>query len=87
MLYHGIKDDIDHNKSIYVSLIPHEGVSRKRTLTGKSASAKLVAVSPLVTVSPGDFLGVFPGQLRYTDESRQGRSKGLSKAFSLTVQR
>jgi hypothetical protein len=55
-------------------MIPYEGVSGKKTLTGKSASAKLVAVSPLVSVSPGDFLGI--GKLRYTDEKPPGAIQG-----------
>lgn len=76
MLRHGIKGDIDHNKSIYINMIPYEGVSGKKTLTGKSASANLVAVSPLVSVSPGDFLGIFPGKLRYTDEKPPGAIQG-----------
>jgi hypothetical protein len=39
VLRHGIKGDIDHNKSIYVGMILYNGVLGKRTLTGKSASA------------------------------------------------
>jgi hypothetical protein len=76
VLRHGIRDDNDHNKSIYVSMILYEGVSGKKTLTGKSVSAKLVAVSPLVSISPGDFLGIFPGKLRYTDEKPPGAIQG-----------
>jgi hypothetical protein len=76
VLCHGIKGDIVANKSIYVSMIPYEGVSAKKTLGGKSPSAKLLAVSPLVSVSPGDFLGIFPGRLRYADEKPVGAIQG-----------
>ncbi|KIN08877.1 hypothetical protein OIDMADRAFT_48720 [Oidiodendron maius Zn] len=57
-------------------MIPYEGISAKRTLSGKSPSAKLLAVSPLVSVSPVDFLGIFPGKLRYTDEKPAGAIQG-----------
>jgi hypothetical protein len=81
ILRHGVKSDIDRHKSIYVSMIPYEGVSGKKTFGGKTPSAKLLAVSPLVSVSPGDFLGIFPGRLRYTDEKParaiQGPVQGL----------
>ena len=76
VLRHGIKGDTDHNKSIYVSMVSYEGVSGKKTFTGKPASAKLIAVSPLVSVAPGDFLGIFPGKLRYTDEKPPGAIQG-----------
>ena len=76
VLHHGIKGDIDANKAIYVSMIPYEGISTKKTLSGKSPSAKLLTVSPLVSVSPGDFLGIFPGRLRYTDKKPAGAIQG-----------
>lgn len=83
ILRHGIKGDIDANKAIYVSLIPYEGISAKKTLSGKSPSAKLLAVSPLVSVSPGDFLGIFPGRLRYTDEKPTGAIPGPAPSLWL----
>ncbi|KAH7317397.1 hypothetical protein BKA65DRAFT_557602 [Rhexocercosporidium sp. MPI-PUGE-AT-0058] len=76
ILRHGIKGDIDGNKSIYVGMIPHEGISEKKTFGGKSPSAKLLAVSHLVSVSPGDFLGVFSGRLRYTATKPTGAIQG-----------
>jgi hypothetical protein len=68
VLRHGIKGQLDGNKSIYASLVPYEGKSDKRTFSSKTASSNLLAVAPLVTISPGDFLGIFPGRLRYTDQ-------------------
>jgi hypothetical protein len=68
VLCHGIKGNIDHSNYIYVTIIPYDGVSKKKAFAGKSASAKLVADSPLVSFSLEDFLGVFPGKLRYTYE-------------------
>jgi hypothetical protein len=72
ILRHGIKGNIDYNKSIYVSMIPYEGISGKKTFGDKSPSAKLLTVSPLVSVSPGEFLGISPGILRYTDTKPAG---------------
>jgi hypothetical protein len=57
-------------------MVPYEGISGKRTIGGKVASTKLLAVSPLVSVSPGDFLGIFSGRLRYTDKKRAGAIQG-----------
>jgi hypothetical protein len=68
VLRHGIKGQLDGNKSIYASLVPHEGKSDKRTFSSKTSSSNLLAVAPLVTISPGDFLGIFPGRLRCTDQ-------------------
>jgi hypothetical protein len=67
VLRHGIKGHPDRNKSIYISLIPYEGKSDNITLGRKAASTDLLAVTPLVAIAPGDFLGIFPGRLRYTD--------------------
>ncbi|KAN0101933.1 hypothetical protein V8E51_012443 [Hyaloscypha variabilis] len=68
VLRHGIKGQLDRNKSIYVSLVPYEGQSDRRALSNKAALTELLAVAPLVAVAPGDFLGLFPGRLRYTDQ-------------------
>jgi hypothetical protein len=68
VLRHGIKGQLDRNKAIYISLVPYEGKSEKRTISNKTASTELLAVAPLVAIAPGDFLGIFPGRLRYTDQ-------------------
>jgi hypothetical protein len=68
VLCHGIKGQLESNKSIYISLVPYEGKSDKRTFGSKTASSDLLAVAPLVAVSPGDFLSIFPGRLCYTDQ-------------------
>lgn len=68
VLRYGIKGQLDHNKSINISLVPYKGKSDKRTFSNKTASTELIAVAPLVAVAPGDFLGIFPGRLRYTDQ-------------------
>jgi hypothetical protein len=67
VLRHGIEGQCDQNKSIFINFIPYEGESEKRTLSNKTASTELLAVAPLVVIAPGDFLGIFPGRLRYTD--------------------
>jgi hypothetical protein len=76
ILHYGIKDDIDSNKSLYINMIPYEGISGKRTLGGKPPSTKLLAISPLVSISPGEFLGIFPGRLRYTEVRPTGAIQG-----------
>ena len=76
VLRYGPKGATDGNKSIYVSMVPHEGISAKRTVGSKPPSTKLLALSPLASISPGDFLGVFPGRLRYTDTMPAGAIHG-----------
>lgn len=82
----GIKGSVDSNKSIYISMVLYNGISGKRTLSGKPASTRLLAVSPLVSVSPGDFLGTLSGRLRYTNQkparSIQGPVQGLWLDYS-----
>ena len=68
VLRHGLKGQPDCNNSSFVNLVPYEGESGKRTLGTQSSSIKLLAVAPLVPIIPGDFLGIFSGRLRYTEE-------------------
>jgi hypothetical protein len=68
VLRHGLKGQSDRNKSSFVSLVPYEGESRKRTLGTRRGSSELLAVVPLVPILPGDFRGIFSGRLRYTDQ-------------------
>ena len=68
ILRYGIKGELDRNKSIFISFVPYEGDSDKETTRNKTASTKLLTVAPLVAVAPGDFLGIFPGRLRYTNQ-------------------
>jgi hypothetical protein len=68
ILGHGLKGQSDRNKSTFVGLLPYERASGKRTLGSRSASAELLAVTPLVPILPGDFLGIFARRLRYTDQ-------------------
>jgi hypothetical protein len=70
VLCHGIKGQLDRNKSVYVSLVPYEGEVDKKTFGNKAASSELLAVAP------GDFLGIFPGRLRYTDQKPTRAIKG-----------
>ncbi|KAH8597371.1 hypothetical protein B0O99DRAFT_670446 [Bisporella sp. PMI_857] len=68
VLRYGIKGQPDRNKSIYISLAPYEGQSDKRTFSNKITSNKFLAVAPSIAIPPRDFLGLFPGRLRYTDQ-------------------
>jgi hypothetical protein len=57
-------------------LVLYEGISRKKTFVGKAALTDLLAVSPLVSVSLRDFLGIFSRRLRYTDKKLAGAIQG-----------
>ncbi|KAL5331024.1 hypothetical protein ACEPPN_000551 [Leptodophora sp. 'Broadleaf-Isolate-01'] len=67
ILRHGIKGQLDRNRSVYVSLVPYESELDKKTFGNKAASSELIAIAPLVAVAPRDFLSIFLGRLRYTD--------------------
>lgn len=68
VLRHGLKGQPDCNKSSFVSLVPYEGESGKRTVGTRSGSTELLAVAPVVPIIPGDFIGIFSGRLRYIDQ-------------------
>jgi hypothetical protein len=76
VLCHSIKGELDCNKSIFVNMVPYEGESGKSVISNKPASTKLLSVSPLVSVAPGDFLGIFSGKLRYVDLKPSKAIKG-----------
>jgi hypothetical protein len=76
ILCHGIKGELACNKSIFVGMVPYEGDSGKRVIGNKPASTKLLSISPLVSVAPGDFLGIFSGKLRYVDRKPLRAIKG-----------
>jgi hypothetical protein len=63
ILCHGIKGNLDCNKSIFFSMVPYQGDSGKRVIDNKPALTKLLSVSPLVSIAPGDFFGIFSGKL------------------------
>jgi len=63
VLCHGIKGNLDCNKSIFVNIVPYKGESGKGVISNKPASKKLLSVSLLVSVAPRDFLGIFSGKL------------------------
>ena len=52
---------------LYLLIWSYEGESGKRVIGNKPALTKLLSVSPLVPISPGDFLGLFSGKLWYSD--------------------
>ncbi|KAG9229630.1 hypothetical protein BJ875DRAFT_474334 [Amylocarpus encephaloides] len=76
ILRYGIKGKLASNKSVYVGIIPYEGDSGKKVIGTKPASTRLYSISPLVSVAPGDFLGVFSGKLRYTNQAPLRSVKG-----------
>lgn len=69
VLRNGVDGQSERNNAIYICLVPYEGPpSRKRTHNGAPASLVVAAPCPVVSILPGDFLGVMSGQLRYTPE-------------------
>ena len=76
ILCHGIKGELTCNKSIFISIVPFEGESRNKVISSKPASTKLLSISPLVSVAPRDFLGIFSGELRYVDRKPLRAIKG-----------
>lgn len=76
ILCHGMKGKLANNKSVFVGIVPYEGESGKMVIGNKPASTKQLAISPLVSVAPGDFLGILSGKLRYTDQKPSRAIKG-----------
>ncbi|KFY80511.1 hypothetical protein V499_00635 [Pseudogymnoascus sp. VKM F-103] len=76
VLRHGVKGKFASNKAIYIDMLPYEGVSGKRVIGKKPASTKLLSICPLISVCPGDFLGIFAGKLRYLDSKPLRAIKG-----------
>jgi hypothetical protein len=76
ILCHGIKGNLDRNKSIFVNMVPYKGESGKRVISNKPASTKLLSISLLVLVALGDFLSIFSGKLRYIDSKPLKAVKG-----------
>jgi hypothetical protein len=67
ILCHSVKGKLASNKSIFVSIVPCKGESGKGVIGKKPTLIKQLAISPLVSVTPRDFLGIFSGKLRYID--------------------
>jgi hypothetical protein len=61
----GLRGDKKRNKSLFVDLTSYEIKSNKS-----------VAVFPIVPISPGDFLGTFPGTIHYTSQVPKIAIKG-----------
>jgi hypothetical protein len=57
-------------------MMPYEGESGKTVIGNRFALAKLLSVSLLISCAPGDFLGIFSGKVRYTDEKPSKAIKG-----------
>ena len=59
VLYNGIKGELDSNMAIFINIIPYEAESGKGGIGNEPASTKLLSISPLILVAPGDFLSIF----------------------------
>lgn len=55
----------------------YKGKLDKKTFSNKTALTELFAVAPLVAVVLRDFLGIFLGRLRYTDQKPTRAISGL----------
>lgn len=76
ILCHGINGKLSSNRSIFVGIVPYDGESGKRVIGNKPASTKQLAICTLVSVAPGDFLGIFSGKLRYIDRKSSRAIRG-----------
>jgi hypothetical protein len=71
------------NKSVFIDLVRYEVVFEETYYRGKPAVSKRIAICPVVLVAPRDFLGTFPGALRYTKQDQmsaadvQGPASGI----------
>jgi hypothetical protein len=63
VLYYSIKGELDSNKAIFINMVPYKGESSKRVIGNKPASTKLLSISLLILVAPGDFLSIFSRKL------------------------
>jgi hypothetical protein len=70
VLLNGLNHDTEGNKSVFIDFVCYEVESEKTYYRGKHAISKRIVVCPVVPVAPGDFLGTFPGTLRYTKQEQ-----------------
>jgi hypothetical protein len=73
IIRNGVKGDQNRNKSHFVDLVLYEIKSREDV---KPATCKCLAICPVVHISSGDFLGTFPGRIRYTSQVPKAAIKG-----------
>ena len=59
ILCYSIKGKLAINRSVFVSIISYKGKSEKRVIGNKPALTKLYSISPLVSITPRDFLRIF----------------------------
>lgn len=74
VLLNGLSHDSERNKSVFIDLVRYEVASEEIYYRNKSAVSKRIAVCPVVPVAAGDFLGTFPGALRYTKQDLMSTS-------------
>jgi hypothetical protein len=56
---HGIKGELDYNKSIFISFVLYKEDLNKKTIKNKTVLTKLFTIALLVTVALKDFFGIF----------------------------
>ncbi|KAH8590348.1 hypothetical protein B0O99DRAFT_599021 [Bisporella sp. PMI_857] len=87
VLLNGLNYNSERNKSVFIDLVRYEVESEKTYYRGKPAVSKRIAVCPIVPVAPGDFLGTFPGALRYTKQEHMSTSDLLAPVSGLWLDR
>lgn len=81
VLRHGLKGQSDRNKSRFVSLVPYEGESGKRTLGARSGSTELLAVTPLAQFFLETSWVSFPGDFAIRIRSHRDLSQDQFQIF------
>lgn len=77
VLCYSINSELNSNKAIFINIVPYKGESSKRVIGNKPTSTKLLSVSLLIPVTPGDFLSIFTRKLRYSDSKPLRAIEGL----------
>lgn len=63
-------------KSVFVGVIPYEGKSEERVIAPDPPQQNCILYPLLLSVAPGDLLGIFSGNLRYVDRKPLKAIKG-----------
>jgi hypothetical protein len=79
IIRNGVKGDQNRNKSHFVDLVSYEIKSEDV----KPTTCKCLAICPVAPISSGDFLGTFPGQIRYTSQVPKAAIEGPVSALWL----
>lgn len=85
VLRHGLEGQPERNKYDFISLVPFEGTSGKRTIGICKASSKLLAVAPLVPSVLGTFSASLPDVFATRMKSQPGPFKGQPQIYGWSI--